>query len=103
MKQARVTLWMRQPSPRRPWGGFPSAAPATPFQSHLPNRCMTVRPPYALHTLLVNFGPQLASLVTCFLLLDRQARPVHVCAASRPRISWQLRLWGSIPQLYRNN
>jgi hypothetical protein len=50
----------------------------------------TVRPPYALHTLLVNLGPRSASLVSCFLLLDRQARPVPVCAASRLRISWQL-------------
>jgi len=41
---------------------------------------------------LVNLGPQSASLVSCFLLLDRQARPVPVCAASRPWISWQLPL-----------
>jgi hypothetical protein len=63
----------------------------------LPNRCVTARPPYALHTLLVNLGPQSASLVSCFLLLDRQARPVPVCATSRPRISWQLPLWGQDP------
>jgi hypothetical protein len=79
------------------WTLFPSAAPETPFQSHLPNRCVTARPPYALHTLLVNLGPQSASLVSCFLLLDRQARPVPVCATSRPRISWQLPLWGQDP------
>jgi hypothetical protein len=53
--------------------------------------------PHALHTLLVNLGLQSASLVSCFLLLDRQAPPVPVCAASRPRISWQLPLWGQDP------
>ena len=58
---------------------------------------MTVRPPFASHTLLVNLGPQSASLVSCFLLLDRQARPVPVCAVSRTRISWQLPLWGQDP------
>ena len=60
----------------RPWGWtlFPSAAPETLFQSHLPDRCVTVRPPYALHTLLVNLGPQSASLVSCFLLLDERER-----------------------------
>jgi hypothetical protein len=68
-------------------------------QSHLPNRCVTVRPPpYVLHTLVVNLGPQSASLVPCFLLLDRQARQVPVCTASRPRISWRiLPLWGQDP------
>ena len=79
------------------WTLCPSAAPETLFQSHLPDRCVTVRPPYALHTLLVNLGPQSASLISCFLLLDRQARAVPVCAASRPRISWQLPLWGQDP------
>jgi hypothetical protein len=54
---------------------------------------VTVRPPYALHTFIVNLGPPSASLVSYFLLLDRQARPVPVCAASRLRISWQLPLW----------
>ncbi len=60
----------------RPWGWtlFPSAAPETLFQSHLPDLCVTVRPPYALHTLLVNLGPQSASLVSCFLLLDERER-----------------------------
>ena len=79
------------------WTLFPSAELETPFQRHLPNRCVTVRPPHALHTLLVNLGPQSASLVYCFLLLDRQARLVPVCAASWPRISWQLLLWGQDP------
>ena len=58
---------------------------------------MTVRPPYASHTLLVNLGPQSASLESCFLLLDRQARPMPVCAASRPWISWGLPLWVQDP------
>ena len=75
-----------RPGGSRPWWWtpFPCAAPeATPFQSHIPNRCVTVRPPYALHTLLVNLGPQLSRLLSCFLLLDRQARPVPGCAAQR--------------------
>jgi len=59
---------------------------------------LIVRPPHAWHTLLVNLGPQSASLVSCFLLLDRQARPVPVCAASRSWISWQLPLWGQDPK-----
>ena len=55
------------------WTLCPNAAPETPFQSHPPSPCVTVRPPYASHTLQVDFGPRSASLVSCFLLLGRQA------------------------------
>ena len=61
---------------------FPSAAPEIDFQSHLPELCVTVRPPYASHTLLVDFGPRSASLVCSQsrILLSatcRQAWPVE--------------------------
>ena len=39
--------------------------------------CVTFRTPYA-HTLLVNLGAQLVSLLSCFLRLYRQVRPVPV-------------------------
>jgi hypothetical protein len=44
------------------WTLCSSAAPETPFQSHLPSPCVTVRLPYASHTLQVDFGPRSASL-----------------------------------------